>query len=68
MEDAIDAIQAMMDERGLTRRDIFPSKSRASEYMNRRRPLTIEMIRKLHFEFGISAEVLIAPYKNSESE
>ena len=33
-----------------------------AEVLNRRRPLTIEMIRKLHAGLGISAEVLIRPY------
>lgn len=64
--DSIDAIQALMEERGLTRREIFPSKTRASEYMNRKRPLTIDMIRRLHFDFGIPAETLIRPYRSQD--
>jgi HTH-type transcriptional regulator/antitoxin HigA len=54
-----------MDEKGLKRQDLFPAKSRASECMRRKRPLTIAMIRKLHFEHGIPAEILIAPYRVS---
>ena len=61
----IDALLYHMDSRGLTRRDLEPylgSRARVAEVLNRRRPLTIEMIRKLHTGLGISAEVLIRPY------
>jgi len=54
-----------MESRGLTRRDLEPligSRARVAEVLNRRRALTIEMIRKLHEGLGISAEVLIRPY------
>ncbi len=54
-----------MDRRGLTRRDLEPylgSRARVAEMLNRRRSLTIDMIRKLHDGLGISAEVLIRPY------
>ena len=62
--DPIEAIKARMQQRGLTRRDlekVLGSKSRVSEVMNRTRPLTMEMIRRLHKEFGIPAESLIQP-------
>jgi HTH-type transcriptional regulator/antitoxin HigA len=61
----IDALLYHMESRGLTRRDLEPyigSRARVAEVLNRRRPLTIEMIRKLHAGLGISAEVLIRPY------
>lgn len=61
--DAVDAIQHFMDKNGLRRSDIFSSKSRASEVMNRKRPLTLSMIQKLHFIYGLPAEVLISPYR-----
>jgi|GEM_PF-4910335 len=67
-DDAIDAIQRLMDKKGLKRKDLFPAKSRASEYMSRKRPLSIATIRKLHFEHGIPAEVLIAPYRMASTE
>jgi HTH-type transcriptional regulator / antitoxin HigA len=54
-----------MESRGLTRRDLEPylgTRARVAEVLNRRRPLTIEMIRKLHAGLGISADVLIRPY------
>ncbi len=61
----VDALLYYMESRGLTRRDLEPylgSRARVAEVLNRRRPLTIEMIRKLHSGLGISAEVLIRPY------
>ena len=63
--DPIDALRYHMESRGLTRRDLEPflgSRARVAEVLNRRRPLTIEMIRKLHAGLGMSAEVLIRPY------
>ena len=63
--DPIDALLYYMDSRGLKRRDLEPylgSRARVAEVLNRRRSLTIEMIRKLHAGLGISAEVLIRPY------
>ena len=61
----IDALLYHMETHGLSRRDLEPylgSRARVAEILNRRRPLTIEMIRKLHAGLGISAEVLIRPY------
>ena len=46
--DPIDAIEFRMEQRGLTRRDlekVLGSRSRVSEIMNRKRPLTVEMMR-----------------------
>ena len=60
--DPIDAIQYYMDSRGLDRHDLEPfigGSGRVSEVLNRRRPLTLRMIRKLHAGLGIPAEVLI---------
>ena len=60
--DPVEAIQYYMDSRGLDRRDleqyIGPS-GRVSEVLNRKRPLTLAMIRKLNAGLGIPAEVLI---------
>jgi HTH-type transcriptional regulator/antitoxin HigA len=61
----IDALLYHMESRGLTRRDLDPflgGRARVAEVLNRRRPLTIDMIRKLHEGLGISAAVLIRPY------
>jgi len=63
--DPIDALLYHMESRGLTRRDLEPflgSRARVAEVLNRRRALTIDMIRKLHKGLDISAEVLIRPY------
>jgi HTH-type transcriptional regulator/antitoxin HigA len=65
LPDPIDAIRYHMESRGLSRRELEPfigSRARVSEVLNRRRPLTMEMIRNLHNGLGISAEVLIQPY------
>ena len=61
----VDALLYHMESRGLARRDLEPylgSRARVAEVLNRRRPLTIDMIRKLHDGLGISAAVLIRPY------
>jgi len=65
MPDPIDAILYHVESRGLSRRDLEPyigSRARVSEVLNRKRPLTMEMIRNLHRELGIPAEILIQPY------
>lgn len=64
--DPIEAILYQMESRGLSRRDLEPyigSRARVSEILNRKRPLTVEMIRALHKGLGISAEVLIQSYE-----
>ena len=43
--------------------EVLGSRSRASEILNRRRALTVEMIHKLNRAWGIPAELLIQPYK-----
>lgn len=66
LPDPIEAIQYYMESRGLTRHDLesyIGSRGRVSEILNRKRPLSIEMIRRLHAGFGIPAEVLIQPYE-----
>ncbi len=62
--DPIEAIQFRMEQQGLSRKDIEPligSRARVGEVMNRKRSLSIDMIRRLHDVLGISAEVLIRP-------
>jgi HTH-type transcriptional regulator/antitoxin HigA len=63
--DPIALILHVMDARGLTRRDLEPylgSRARVSEILNRRRPLSLEMIRKLQSGLGLPADVLVQPY------
>jgi HTH-type transcriptional regulator/antitoxin HigA len=64
--DPIEAIQYYLESRGLSQRDlesIIGSESEAVDILNRRRPLTIEIIRRLHSSLGIPAEILIQPYE-----
>src|ERR1051326_901410 len=62
--DPIEAIKFRMEQQGLTRRDlaeIIGTRTRIAEVLNRKRGLSISMIRRLHERLGISAEVLIRP-------
>lgn len=63
--DPIAAIEFMMGQKGLARRDLEPaigSRGRVSEVMTRKRPLTLPMVRELSALLNIPAEVLIQPY------
>jgi HTH-type transcriptional regulator/antitoxin HigA len=60
--DPIAAIQFRMDQMGLTRKDLEPmlgSRGRVSEVLTGRRPLSIQMIRRLNRELGIPLESLV---------
>jgi HTH-type transcriptional regulator / antitoxin HigA len=62
--DPIEAIQFRMEQQGLTRKDLEPiigTRTRVAEVLNRKRGLSIDMIRRLHERLGISADVLIRP-------
>jgi len=66
LPDPIEAINDYMEARGLSRADLeqyIGSRARVSEILNRRRPLTLSMIQRLHDGLGIPAEVLVQPYK-----
>ncbi|MBI1771121.1 MAG: transcriptional regulator [Burkholderiales bacterium] len=61
--DPIAAIQFRMEQAGLTAKDLEPMIGRSNrvyEILNRKRPLTLAMIRRLHAGLGIPAESLIA--------
>ncbi|EWY41425.1 DNA-binding protein [Skermanella stibiiresistens SB22] len=63
--DPIAAIEFMLEQRGMTRADLEPiigSSGRVSEVLNRRRALTLPMIRRLSEELRIPPEILIQPY------
>ena len=63
--DPIAAINYFMESRGLTRKDLEPfigNRARVSEILNRKRPLTLRMIQRLHSHLGIPAEALLRPY------
>ena len=62
MPDPVEAIKFRMEQQGLTQRDLIPylgSRSRISEVLGGKRPLTLKMIRALHKGLGIPAEVLV---------
>ena len=62
--DPIDMIEFVMDQRGLSKSDLIPylgSRAKVSEILNRRRPLSLEMIRKLHSGLGLPADILVQP-------
>jgi HTH-type transcriptional regulator / antitoxin HigA len=68
--DPIEAIKFRMEQQGLTRRDLeamLGTRTRVSEILNRRRGLSIAMIRRLHAKLGISAEVLIRPTRGGKA-
>ena len=60
--DPVEAILARMEEVGYTRRDLEPligSRGRVSEVLNRKRSLSIDMIRRLHKHLRIPLESLL---------
>jgi HTH-type transcriptional regulator / antitoxin HigA len=68
--DPIEAIEFRMEQQGLSRKDLEPligTRARVAEVMNRRRGLSIDMIRRLHEQLGISAEILIRPTRHDEA-
>ena len=65
--DPVEAIRFRMEQQGLTRKElegIIGTRTRIAEVLNRKRGLSIAMIRRLHERLGISAEVLIRPSRN----
>jgi HTH-type transcriptional regulator/antitoxin HigA len=73
--DPIEAIRFRMEQAGLQQADLNPylqSKSKTSEVMSRKRPLSLSMIRALHRGLKIPAEVLVqetqAPYTASRKK
>ncbi|MFO7753601.1 MAG: transcriptional regulator [Desulfobacteraceae bacterium] len=62
MPDPVDAIKFRMEQLGLSQKDMIPfmgNKSKVSEVLNRKRPLTLAMMRSLNKNLGVSAEVLL---------
>jgi HTH-type transcriptional regulator/antitoxin HigA len=65
MPDPIEAIKFRMEQMGYNQNDlanIVGLKSRASEILNRKRKLSLEMIRQLHEQLNIPTDVLIQAY------
>ena len=66
--DPIEAIKFRMEQEGLKQKDLITivgSKSRVSEILNKKRKLTIEMIRNLHKQLHIPIESLFLDYKTN---
>ncbi|NHC62455.1 helix-turn-helix domain-containing protein [Paenalcaligenes suwonensis] len=64
LPDPIEAIKFRMEQAGLTAKDLEPmigQRNRVYEVLNRKRSLTLPMIRRLHKDLGIPAENLIQP-------
>jgi HTH-type transcriptional regulator/antitoxin HigA len=64
--DPIEAIKIRMEELNMRQRDLIPmigGKSHVSEILNRKRRLTIQMIRRLKDRLNLSAELLIRDYE-----
>ena len=65
LPDPIEAIKFRMEQMGYRQKDlaeVLGLKSRVSEILNGKRKLTLDMIRKLNEELGISADVLVREY------
>lgn len=64
--DPIAAIEFMMEQKGLTRRDLVPctggGTGRLAEILNRQRPLTLPMIRSLSKLLDLPADLLVQDY------
>jgi HTH-type transcriptional regulator / antitoxin HigA len=66
LPEPITAIKESMEMKGLKDKDLIPaigSKTTVSLVLNRKRALTIDMIRNLHDLLGLPVEVLIQPYE-----
>jgi HTH-type transcriptional regulator / antitoxin HigA len=62
LPDPVEAIKFRMEQQNLSQRDLVPflgSRSKVSEVLSRRRPLTLSMMRALHSGLGIPAKVLL---------
>ena len=70
LPDPVEAIKFRMEQQGLSRKDLEPligTRTRVAEVLNRKRNLSVAMIRRLHDHLGISAEVLIQPSRKDEA-
>lgn len=71
LPDPIDAIVFRMQEKGFKQADLVPylgTKSRVSEVLARKRPLTVQMIRALSVGLGISVETLVGVNSSPSGE
>lgn len=66
--DPIEAIKFKMEQMEMSQKDLaalIGLKSRASEILSRKRPMSINIIRKLSAALSIPADILIQPYKTA---
>lgn len=71
LPDPIEAIEFHMERLGLTRKDLKPyigSRGRISEILNRKRPLSLRMIRNLEKGLGIPAAILVQEYELAKDD
>ena len=64
LPDPVEAIKFRMEQMGLSPKDLEPMigrRNRVYEVLNRKRPLTMKMVWRLHRDLGIPAESLIRP-------
>jgi HTH-type transcriptional regulator/antitoxin HigA len=71
--DPIEALKFYMEQNNLTNKDledVIGSKGRVSNILNKKRPLSINMLRAISTKFSIPAEILIKKYpiKNRDHE
>lgn len=69
--DPIEFLQHVMESRDLTRKDLEPyigPRGRVADILNRTRPLTLDMIRRLAEGLKLPADVLIKPYRLRHDE
>jgi HTH-type transcriptional regulator/antitoxin HigA len=67
----LQAIEFRMEQQRLTRKDLEPfigSQSKVSEVLAGKRPLSLQMIRRLHEGLGIPAQALLLPTESAESD
>lgn len=70
LPDPVEAIKFRMEQSGLEPKDLEPMigrRNRVYEVLNRKRPLTLKMIRRLHSELGIPAESLIKQTEKADA-
>lgn len=69
-DDPVEVLEYYMESRGLSRSDLIAylgSKERVSEVLNRKRGLSLEMIRRLHNGLGIPADLIMGKHRTTSA-
>jgi len=69
-DDPVHVLEYYMESRGLSRAELIPylgSKERVSEVLNRKRGLSLEMIRRLHNGLGIPADLIMGKHTHTST-